>query len=144
MRALALVIMVAVSPLTAAEIYKWVDEDGNVQFSSRKPPDQAVDKVEVKYAKPVPEAQEKLDNILEADKEARAERKEREAEAEQAAKKRAIKKDNCKRARANLAELQQSVRIYHTSEDGGRVRVGEEQRQADMARMQDVIDRDCK
>ena len=143
MRALALVIAIAAAAPASAEIYKWVDEDGNVQFSSTKPPGQAVDEVQVRYSKPVPEAREKLDKLLEADKKARADREEREAEAEQEAQKRAKKKDNCQRARANLTELQQSVRVFHTSEDGGRVRVGEDQKQADIKRMQEIIDRDC-
>ncbi len=46
---------------TGADIYRWVDEDGRVNFSERKPMGQQAELVNVKVAKPSPQA---IDNLF--------------------------------------------------------------------------------
>jgi hypothetical protein len=52
---LLLLLLLAVTPLAAGELYKWVDEDGTVHFSDRKPADGAerVDLEPLNVADPV-------------------------------------------------------------------------------------------
>ena len=52
MRLLLLILAFLISLITAtgvtAEIYKWIDEQGNVHFTDRPPPNQVTEKIEVK------------------------------------------------------------------------------------------------
>lgn len=52
---LLVLLLLVVTPLAAGELYKWVDEDGTVHFSDRKPADDAerVDLEPLNVADPV-------------------------------------------------------------------------------------------
>ena len=41
-------ILLALSPCHASEVYKWVDEQGHTHFSDQRPPDHAVEKLDIK------------------------------------------------------------------------------------------------
>jgi hypothetical protein len=136
-------LLAALSTAASAEIYKWTDEDGNVHFSEKKPADAEAETVQIRYTEPSAEAQEKLQETIEQDQKAAEERL--KAEEDQALEERnlAVQQRNCEKARAHLAELQRVVRLFHTDDEGNRVRVGEEERQADIEKMEQVIAEKC-
>ncbi len=63
---LALAFVLAGTPLEPAEakLYKWVDENGNVTYSERKPPDQKATEIKVRTAPVTPDqAREQIEGL---------------------------------------------------------------------------------
>ncbi len=111
-----------------AKMYKWVDEDGQVQYS-QSPPNSDVKveeikppgKVDTESAQKQLEAQKDRANAFSEKRiEAENETKKAEAEAEQ-------KLKQCEQARARLKSFQRP-RVNLLDEDGNRVRAKEEDR----------------
>lgn len=63
-----------------AEVYKWIDEEGNLHFSQVKPTDAQTEEVEVDYVKPNEENASRMRNKTEAFKKAGEERQKAEQE----------------------------------------------------------------
>ena len=129
-----------------AELYKWVDEDGNTHYSQSPPNTDA--SIEVTTIKPPPkidasksikeqeERRKKLDDLVKNRKEkAEAESKEKE--------KLTLKEDNCKKARAKLGNNQNTGRIRAVDEEGNIVRATEEERQRRIKDAQEKVDKWC-
>ena len=105
--------------LGAAEVYKWVDEDGVAHFTDRPPQDQQYDQVDVKeYASPGGETQEGsvYEETVEQQKlrrEARIQEQEQQArEREEEAEKQAQSEENCSRAIHYLNTLQLQCPVF--------------------------------
>lgn len=126
-----------------AEVYRWVAEDGSVTFSETKPPGQRAERIDVHVTQPSAQAIQDLRRTLDAAEEAGQAQEEREAERAKEQRVAAQKADNCRRARANLEQLQSAIRLYHTNSAGDRTKVGEEERQAGIESMREIIERDC-
>lgn len=136
-------LLAATTGIALAEIYKWTDADGNVHFSEKKPAAVDAETVDIHYTEPSPDAREQLQKTIEQDEKAREQRLKTEEEHDREARNIATKQKNCEKARAHLAELQRVVRLFHTDDAGNRVRVGEEERQADIEKMQQAIKANC-
>lgn len=128
-----------------AAMYKWVDEEGNTHYSEKPP----AGDVEVKTIKPPPKVDS--DSAVKAVEERKEEEvKQKEAEsktAEEQAKKQqdaALMKQNCETARKNLESITANPRVYSTDEQGNRVRLGEDQRQAKIEAAKKDIAEFCK
>ena len=134
-----------------AEIYKWVDEDGKVVFSERKPSsdDTVVEQVTPKFDNPrstVETAPNQASDTPEAPGEAQDIAEKRELTTlseEQKAKNAAIEKRNCEAAKKRFESLQRP-RVNEVLPDGGRRRMGEEERQDALSKTQDTINQWCK
>lgn len=127
----------------SAEIYKWVDENGVTQFSERQPETEApVATVEIDSSKATDtretwqEREAAFAERAETASKAAAERAKAEAEA-------AAKRANCEAARKRATSLQRP-RINEVKEDGTRVRIGEDQRQAEIKKANEAIAEFCK
>ncbi|WP_179952234.1 DUF4124 domain-containing protein [Marinicella rhabdoformis] len=105
----------------AGKVYKWVDENGQIHYSSNKPDDQNVKTVKIRKAPKVvakkaaeedvevtPEAEEPVDP--EAEKEAKAQMAKVDA---------ANRKKQCETARKNLNALNSSTRVAQVDEETG-------------------------
>lgn len=115
------------SAATAAEIYKWTDEDGNVHYTD-KPIDQTSERLNI--------ASNATDNeSVQAQTQARLNRQSEAAEAvanapkgpsaeEQRAEARQ-RADKCAMYQARLTKFTQSRRLYREDEDGERVYLDE-------------------
>jgi len=136
----------------ASEIYKWVDEDGNVHFSDCPPPPSCDAEALRLPAEPDPEdvrlAQEQLDALLQQQQESREERKQeklaqerRKVLAMQAA---LARKQVCLRARQNLHVLEKRRPVYYINEDGEYVYLDDAARLAEVHRMQRLIRENCE
>jgi hypothetical protein len=126
-----------------ADIYKWVDKDGNVQYTQSPPhgnkdystikPPPSVDGSQLKKRF---EAQKK---IVDKSQEQRKTKVEEEyytrLEKEQ-------KQSNCELARRRLVSYQ-LPRVQFLQKDGSRVRGTEEQRQEEIKKSQDMVKEYC-
>ena len=134
----------AALPAQAAKLYKWVDDQGNVTYSERKPQNRQAETIRLRDATlDSSGAQEKLDqlndraNSQQKDREfaknsttATAERNERMA-------------NNCKIARENMRILRTTSRIQDKDADGEGYFLDEAGIQAKMAQTQQQIDNNC-
>lgn len=128
-----------------ATMYKWVDEDGNTHYSEKPP----AGDVEVETIKPPPKVD--TDSAVKAfeeqkGEEARQEEAESKAAEEQANKDKdlALMKSNCETAKKNLESITANPRVFTRDEQGNRVRMGEEQRQAKIEAAKKDIAEFCK
>ena len=107
-----------------ARVYKWVDEDGNVQYTQTRPPDRPAETVEPRYYQP-PAPADGADptTTKTASKEGDKPEKETEKEETEYADPKTVeefRKKNCELARKNLETLQQpSGRIRIEDGKGG-------------------------
>ncbi len=119
-----------VSTFAGAEVYKWVDTDGNVHYGGR-PPATALDSRSVPLPPaPVKDADHeqrslKRRRLLEAFEAERAERELEEVEA--AAAKRELAKA-CEKVRRDLARIERAQSVYTTHESGARIYMSDEER----------------
>ena len=128
-----------------AAMYKWVDEDGNTHYSEKPP----AGDVEVKTIKPPPKVNtDAAVKAVEARKEAEAKQEEAESKAaEEKAldeKDKALMKANCETAKKNLASISDNPRVFTRDEQGNRVRMDEQQRQAKIEAAKKDIAEFCK
>ncbi len=126
----------------SAEIYRWVDENGVTQFSERQPEKEVpVATVEITHSKASDtratwqERDAAFKERAETSSKAAAERATAEAEA-------AAKRENCVAATKRATSLKRP-RINEVKEDGTRVRIGEDQRQAEIKKANEAIAKFC-
>lgn len=130
----------------AADIYKWVDADGNVHYGD-KPAGDHPERLNID-SRPTDEA--RVQQQTQARAEARTQR--REAEAAAAAEgpseeeKRAEaqqRAERCQSARSTMQSFVTSRRLYREDESGERVYMDEAETQAARQRVEDQIDQYC-
>lgn len=133
----------------AAEMYRWVDENGRVHYSDQPPPatvkQQKQMKQRVRPAGPTPNAEQAPSYV---DKEAdfrkrqveQAEKQAADQKAQQAA---AEKQQNCQRARQHLATLQSGSRIARANPQGEREYLDDAQIAQEIQEAQQAIAQWC-
>lgn len=132
----AAVLLLALGSATQAEeIYRWVDANGVVNFSSTPPPGQAVEARDLHFiSTPDPEAAEAA---REQHDRAVAERRERQQSAAQTAGEQqriaAARRANCEAARDVLTRLQNAPPTLFLREDGSYQRYTQEQVEQELA-----------
>ncbi len=126
----AVLVLTLASAFATAEVYKWVDADGNVHYGDR-PPAAGVD---ARSMPPPPAPAEDADQeqrslkqrrLLEAFEAERAERDRAEADAAAA---KAQRTQKCERARRQLAVLERANIVYTTDESGARAYMSDGER----------------
>ena len=131
-----------------AKLYKWVDENGNVTYSERKPPQGGADR-EVEEIKLRPstisdeDARERLDVLTGRAAGARKKRDEQESQVTAAQEREQRIAKNCEIARENLEILQTNARVKTQAEDGSSYYLGEDQISARLEQARTNIDRYC-
>ena len=150
---IAMAILLATATV-AAQVYKWVDKDGKVQYTDTPPPASAT-KTEAKKLDAAPVAAPVAAPAASAPGKSLADRakdfdkrktedaeKQKKAEADQ--KNAEIKASNCKDAKANLAALESGRPLVRTNDTGEREVMSDEARQADLVKARKAIDEFCK
>ena len=135
----------AALPAQAAKLYKWVDDQGNVTYSERRPTNRESETIQLRGATlDSSGAQEKLDQLNDR---ANAQQKDREF-AENSTSATAERSErmanNCKIARENLRILKTTSRIQDKAADGEAYFLDEAGIQAKMADTQRQIENNCK
>ncbi len=127
-----------------AEMYKWVDDDGNTHYTQSPPPGD----IEGKTIKPPPkvnpdQAQKQLKNRQKNLADARDDRLKAVEEKDKEAGELASQRAKCEQARARLASYERP-RVNLVDKDGKPSRATEEQRQSELAKSKKSIAELCK
>lgn len=134
----------AALPAQAAKLYKWIDDQGNVTYSERKPQNREVETIRLRGATlDSSGAQEKLDQLNDR---ANAQQKDREFaknSASATAERNERMANNCKIAQENMRILRTTSRIQDKDADGEAYFLDEAGIQAKMAQTQQQIDNNC-
>jgi hypothetical protein len=138
---------VAQQAYAANNIYKWVDANGEMQYTQFPPPE-GVEVIDVQTQAPPTDnsAREraKLQKQVEASEEQRKKQQEAETRAAQQADIDRITKDNCVKAKKNLVVLQQGGEKRYMTSEGEVLRLTEEDRQQRIAEANKQIQEFCK
>lgn len=130
--------------LQAAKLYKWVDEQGNVTYSEKKPPDGKAETIRLRSATlDAGGAEDKLDELSER---AAAQQKERDLaqnSATASAEREERLANNCKIAQENMRILRSTSRIQDKGADGQPYFLDESGIAAKIAITQQQIDSNC-
>ncbi len=131
-------------PVTEARMYKWVDDEGNTHYT-QSPPAGDIEAVTIKPPAKI-DTESALDNVdkqyEKADKLRKSRLDQADLEAQQQEAK-AIEEENCKRAHQRL-ETYSRPRGLIQQDDGSRIRIDEEARQAGIVESQKMIKEYCK
>ena len=133
-------------PAHAAKLYKWVDDEGNVTYSERRPPPESnAETIRLRSATLNEEgAQEKLDSLSERADEQQKDREFADNSASASAERNERLANNCKIARENMRILRTTSRIQDKDENGEAYFLDEAGIQAKIAQTQQQIDNNCK
>jgi Domain of unknown function (DUF4124) len=140
-----MLVLTLASAIASAEVYKWLDADGNVHYGDR-PPATGTDSHSITLP-PAPtrdadhERRSLLrSRLLEAIDAERAEQAQAEREAAAAKQERARM---CARARGDLARFERANIIYTNDESGARIYMSDEARREATANAKLWIDEHC-
>ena len=128
-----------------AEVYKWVDEDGNVIYGDKPVSKDKADKVEIKKApkqdasiKERQKKQQKLLNVLQD------ERDEKIAAEEEEQKRIAEQEQECTRVRKELNEMKRASFLYEETDDPNNPKIiSDEEREAEQERYENFLNENC-
>lgn len=124
--------------LQAEQIYRWVDADGGVHYSSAPPPGQAAEREDLEFLRN-PDPQKAGEQLRSYDEAAEKRRAAEAQAAEMAAKQRqdaALRRANCAAAREVLTRLENEPMVRFQREDGSYQRYTGEERQQRIAEAQ--------
>ena len=145
---IAVAILLATATV-AAQVYKWVDKDGKVQYSDTPPPASAT-KTEAKKIDTSPAAaavaapaKSLQDRVKESDKR-KADLAEKAKKTEADEKTAEINATNCTNARSAVRELETGRPLVRTTEAGTREYLSDEARQADLTNARKSVADFCK
>ncbi len=136
----------------AAQVFKWIDKDGKVNFSDTPPPAEAV-KGETKKLTVLPAAttpppapakgKAAVDQAKDAEKKKieLADKAKKDEVAEQNAKQ---NEERCKEAKRYLSTLDSGTPIRQSNDAGERVFMSDEQRASETARAKAAVSESCK
>ena len=146
-----LVLVLSAAALTtsafAGEIYKYVDDDGNVHYLDRPTGESGEERLDITYSgtrsEVVSARVEKRRDYMAALEEARSEAKsQREAEAQARAEMEA-RAAKCQEHRARLETYLQSRRLFRENEAGEREYLDEEQTMEARRKVEEAIQENC-
>lgn len=131
----SLVCITLLSLPVAAEVYKWVDANGKVQYGDQPPT--AKDK-----EKPLKiQSQKGVETVSQKAVDNSKQEAEQGAAKEQAAKE---KEKNCKAAKSNFAGLQSKGDVYRFDEKGEKKLLDAAERKAELDNAQEAMKRFCE
>jgi hypothetical protein len=129
-----------------AEIYKWVDAQGNTHYGERPPADSDAESVTVRKGPSTPDPllerhrnrQQKFLEVLQQ------EREEKEEQEKKNTQEREQRLHRCHRARDKLRSYRHAGGIYNIDKKGKRVYLDQEEREKAITRVEEDVRRYCK
>jgi hypothetical protein len=136
------------SASAGAGVYRWVDDSGSVVYSQTPPPDgrpsTAVAPPAVPSSSAEAEQQQLKDRLKQAD-EARSQQQEAQKKQAEADTKDAERKRNCDAARQNLELIQnRPPQTRFRMPDGEYRRFTDEEREAELKRAREYVEKNCR
>lgn len=147
MRAITLLFtMLFMGSLQAGQVYKWVDESGQVHFSQFPPEEREAENVNINAptSSNSKQAVENLQKLRQQLTEQVVDRTTQSEEEKQAAADKERMAENCQKAKQRLLDLQNNGRIYKTLENGEREWYDEKGREGLIANAKKDVDKYCK
>ncbi len=142
----SLVCLLGFSPVSHAKMYKWVDADGNTHYTQSPPPD-GTTKEDLNLPASVnldnKEAVKAFEDQQNKKQELAGENDKEQKLQDRSAEHTALKKENCRTAKAKLENNQNTGRIRAVDEYGNIVRATEEERQRRITEAQENIKKWC-
>ena len=140
---MVLIFIITVASGSSAAMYKWVDADGNVQYTQSPPPGD----IEAETIKPPPsvDSDKAVQELQEQQQQADEYLQHREQEKQESGEKEqnlAQKEKLCGQAQARLASYERP-RVNYVEPDGTRRRATEEERQAEINKSQELVEKYC-
>ncbi|MBT8088506.1 MAG: DUF4124 domain-containing protein [Gammaproteobacteria bacterium] len=131
----------------ANEIYKWVDQDGNVHYEDRPSGSDSEQRLALSYKRTDAASIEQLKEDRSAARASREEAEAKQAEEQQAtaaaADKEEARKKKCESYRASLDTFANSRRVYRTDDNGERVFLEDDEIQKTRARAEALVAKYC-
>jgi len=129
-----------------ADVYKWVDEDGQVHYSQQAPVEQQAEMIK---APPPPAidagtAQWKLDNLINEQKKQQYQRNVEKNMKNYHSSQKEQRQENCKKSKYNLQQYQNNPAKRVLGSDGNVTRPTEEQRQQKIQQLQQDVNQYCQ
>jgi hypothetical protein len=138
--------LAAISPVLAQQMYKWTDENGVVHFSDTPPPGEEVGAQDLPPGQ-TPGAQSgSYAADSQADQQpsvAQQRREEIARKSEEAAREARQRESQCAAMQDRLAAIEPHRRVFYTNEAGETVRMDDEERVAEVARVKRFIEDNC-
>ncbi len=133
----------------SAEVFRWVDKDGQVHFGDRPPAGEKATREQLTVSKGAKVAGSTATGSSRVEQELafrkrRAERQEQEKKQEDATRLNAKKAEQCNKMRASLTDMESGMRLYDYDASGQRYLLNEEQHGKATAGLRQQIARDCK
>lgn len=134
------------SMFVVADVYKWVDEEGQTHYSQQAPVGQ---KTELIKAPPPPaslpeDAQRKVDQLINEQNQARDERNRKVQEQQHEEAQQQQIEESCTRSKNNLQKYMDNPGRRILNSDGEAIRPTEEERQAKIKQLNIDIKEHCK
>jgi hypothetical protein len=130
-----------------AQVYKWVDANGVTHYGSQPPQNNKSKEVQLREAAPrqgtEAQAAGYTANLKERELEFRKRQTLREREETRVAEERARRNEDCRRGKAELADLRNVRRMYEVNDKGERVYMSDAQRDAEVARREAEYNQKC-
>jgi hypothetical protein len=143
--------LLATSMPALAQLYKWVDANGQVHYSDKPPPASAkpektlnIRNVPSAPAPPSEGGTVTAKSAAERDLEFRKRKVEQEEEQKKAAAEAETERQNCARAQEKLRLYQEAGRVYRIDEQGERQYLSDEGREQGLAEAREEVDKHCK
>lgn len=149
MRKFVIVVLAAVfASAASAQMYKWRDSAGRIQYSDTPPPAGAKDVQRLrKEATPAASTAPAAKSIAEQDAEFKkrlVEKQEAQAKQAKAAEEEAFRERNCAQAKAQLAALESGIRMMRLTDKGERVPLDDAERERARQDTQKAVESWCK
>jgi hypothetical protein len=143
---LALLVFATASPAADTQyIYKWTDDQGEVQFTQFPPPGRKAERL--RGASPPAQSPEISENDLQKQVETMEQQNKEQLQGAKDAKQRAeiqkIRSSNCETANKNLVNLQRGGNIRYMGPDGNVIRLTDEERQKRIEEANAQIKENC-
>jgi hypothetical protein len=139
---IAITLLLLAASSTMAAMYKWVDYEGNIQYSQTPPMDRDMERIAKPKAPPAPPSPVEPAT---GDTEAAGQSPEAESEGPSEEERRAAERHNaavCKDARETLRNYETTPRIRVPTDDGFRY-LSEEERQEQIRKARALIQKHC-
>ncbi len=133
------------TPLPAAGIYRWTDENGRTHYSDRPIPGKSK-KITIPTAPPGEDAEMEKHRLQQRKvlKAFSTERNERQSQRKQAREKAVKRERKCATAKNNLHGITQAQQIFRQNAQGGRDYLSDRDRLAATARARDMVAKWCE
>lgn len=132
--------------MVTADVYKWIDEEGQTHYSQQAPVGQETQLIK---APPPPatlpaDAQNKIDQLINEQNEARYDRARQAAQQQQTIQQQEQQEANCVRSKENLQKFLDNPGRRYKQADGTVTRLAEEERQKRIQEFKQDIKEYCQ